>query len=289
MRKQEPTVAACISNVGKKRAKNEEGVKLMRKQEPTVAACISNVGKKRAKNEDDFYIYGWNREEDSMLKPIVFRRNKMDETDSPWQFYAVFDGMGGGNFGEVASQTAARGAKNYIEDITNVHPYDITVSLNSMCLDLNKMVYKTANNLGTNTMGTTLVSLFFYQGMFWVCNLGDSKAFILRKGNLYQLSKDHTDELEMKKHHISGRKPSVTQYLGIDPAETKLVPYIRSAKTMKDDVFLICSDGLTDMVSIETIKSIISSSNGAKECAMRLMDAALNNGGSDNITIIVLA
>ena len=58
---------------------------------------------------------------------------------------------------------------------------------------------------------------------------------------------------------------------------------------MKDDVFLICSDGLTDMVSIETIKSIISSSNGAKECAMRLMDAALNNGGSDNITIIVLA
>ena len=225
----------------------------MRKQEPTVAACISNVGKKRAKNEDDFYIYGWNREEDSMLKPIVFRRNKMDETDSPWQFYAVFDGMGGGNFGEVASQTAARGAKNYIEDITNVHPYDITVSLNSMCRDLNRMVFNAAKNLGTKTMGTTLVSLFFYQGMFWVCNLGDSKAFILRNGKLYQLSKDHTDEL------------------------------------MKDDVFLICSDGLTDMVSIETIKNTIASSKGAKECATKLMKAALDNGGSDNITIIVLA
>lgn len=261
----------------------------MRKQEPTVAACISNVGKKRAKNEDDFYIYGWNREKENILKPLVFRRNKMDEAESPWQFYAVFDGMGGGNFGEVASQTAARGAKRFIEDATNIHPYDITVSLNSMCRDLNRMVFNAAKNLGTKTMGTTLVSLFFYQGMFWVCNLGDSKAFILRNGKLYQLSKDHTDELEMKKHNITGRKPSVTQYFGIDPAETELEPYIRSARTMKDDVFLICSDGLTDMVSIETIKNTIASSKGAKECATKLMKAALDNGGSDNITIIVLA
>ena len=57
----------------------------------------------------------------------------------------------------------------------------------------------------------------------------------------------------------------------------------------KDDIFLICSDGLTDMVSREKIKSIIASSKGVKECAIRLMNAALNNGGSDNITIIVLA
>ena len=225
----------------------------MRKQEPTVAACISNVGKKRAKNEDDFYIYGWNREKENILKPLVFRRNKMDEAESPWQFYAVFDGMGGGNFGEVASQTAARGAKKIIEDATNIHPYDITVSLSSMCRDLNRMVFNAAKNLGTKTMGTTLVSLFFYQGMFWVCNLGDSKAFILRNGNLYQLSKDHTEEKKKKKHHISGRKR------------------------------------LTDMVSIETIKNTIASSKGAKECATKLMKAALDNGGSDNITIIVLA
>lgn len=261
----------------------------MRKQEPTVAACISNVGKKRANNEDDFYIYGWNREEDSMLKPIVFRRNKMDETDSPWQFYAVFDGMGGGNFGDVASQTAARGAKRYIEKLSNIHPYDITISLNSMCQTLNKAVYKTARNLGTRTMGTTLCSLFFYQGMFWVCNMGDSKAFILRNDDFFQLSKDHTDELEMKKHHITGRKPRIIQYLGIDPSETNVIPFIRSAEMKKDDVFLICSDGLTDMVSQETIKSIVSNSKGVKECATKLMQTALSNGGLDNITIIVIA
>lgn len=261
----------------------------MRKLEPSVAACISNVGKKRPKNEDNFYIYGWNREEENMQKPLVFRRNKLDESESPWQFYAIFDGMGGGNFGEVASLTAALGAKEFIEDISNVHPYDITISLNSMSQDLNKKVFKTAKNLGTYTMGTTLVSLFFYQGMFWVCNLGDSKAYLFREGNLFQLSKDHTDEAEMKKHNITGRKPSVTQYLGIDPTDTNLVPYIRSSKTLKDDVFLLCSDGLTDMVSREKIKAIIATSKGAKECATRLMSAALNNGGSDNITIIVLA
>lgn len=261
----------------------------MRKLEPTVAACISNVGKKRAKNEDDFYIYGWNREEENLNKPLVFRRNIKDGSECPWQFYAVFDGMGGGNFGEVASQTAARGVRKYLEDIGNIHPYDITISLNSMSQNLNKLIFQTANNLGTNAMGTTLVSLFFYQGMFWVCNLGDSKAFLLRDGKLIQISKDHTDEAEMKKHNITGRKPSVTQYLGIDPEDTNLVPYIRSKKMFKDDIFLICSDGLTDMVSREKIKSIIASSKGVKECAIRLMNAALNNGGSDNITIIVLA
>ena len=82
---------------------------------------------------------------------------------------------------------------------------------------------------------------------------------------------------------------SFISYPKIDPAETELEPYIRSARTMKDDVFLICSDGLTDMVSIEIIKNTITSSKDAKECATKLMKAALDNGGSDNITIIVLA
>lgn len=262
----------------------------MRKQYPSIAACISNVGNKRAKNEDDYYFYGWTRsEDDDQNKAFVSHQNYFDNVSTPWQFYAVFDGMGGGNFGEVASQTAARCAKQFVENVDNIHPYDISISLSWMCDDLNKQVFKTAKNLGTNKMGTTMSSLFFYKDMFWVCNLGDSKAFLVRGNKIYQISKDHTDEKEMKEYNITGRKPYVTQYLGIDPEELKLDPHIRSGNVFKDDVFVICSDGLTDMVPNKQIGRIVASSRNVGECAERLMSEALNAGGVDNTTIIVIA
>lgn len=261
----------------------------MRKQYPTSAACICNVGKRRSKNEDDFYIYGRTRGGEEILKkPLYFRQNKRDDFDGSWQFYAVFDGMGGGDYGDVASQTAALGTKEFLEDENNIQPYDITISLNAMSNDLNKKVCHTAKNLGTKRMGTTLCSLFFYEGMFWVCNLGDTRAYLLRNGKLFRLSKDHTDEAEMKKLNITGIKPQVTQYLGIDPEETSIVPYIRSAEMLKNDVFLICSDGLTDMVSIDTIKQTMASRKNVADCVTKLMDAALKAGGKDNITIIAI-
>lgn len=261
----------------------------MRKQYPTFAACVSNVGKKRQKNEDDFYIYGYTRNESrNEMKPMVFERSLLDRWNSPWQFYAVFDGMGGGNYGEVASQTAARGASECIKE-NKIHPFDISISLQTMCNELNEQVFRTAMNLGTNKMGTTLSSLFFYKGLFWVCNLGDSKAFLLRKGKLYQISKDHTDEVEMQQNNITGRKPYVTQYLGVDPLEMRLEPYIQSFEMQENDWFLICSDGLTDMVPKEHIQRIMSNSVTVEVCTRKLLDAALSAGGIDNITIMVIA
>lgn len=261
----------------------------MPKLYPVYAACVSNTGKRRLKNEDNFYIKGRIRTNQlSESEPLFYEEPLFRGFGKYLQFYAVFDGMGGGNYGEVASQTAAEAAKLFIEDDRSIQPYDITVSLNKMCNTLNEKVFHTANNLGTNKMGTTMVSLLFYQGMVWFCNLGDSKSFIFRDKQLFQLSRDHTDAEEMVQNNITGRKPYVTQYLGIDPEETRIEPYISSTTVGKDDIYLICSDGLTDMVPKETIQTILLRDEDPRTTVKRLLNEALNAGGADNITIIVI-
>ena len=257
---------------------------------PEYAACISDVGRRREKNEDDFYFEGLIRNDYidksyplTYIAPIFngFKKERI-------QFFSVFDGMGGGDYGEVASHTAAKLTKDILEKGSWLLPYDVSLSLNRLCETLNKEVFQTAVNLGTHKMGTTMSSLLFYQGYFWVCNVGDSKAFLIRNNQIYQISKDHTDAEEMKLNNITDRKPYVTQYLGIDPEETRIEPYIYSHRIEYHDKFLICSDGLTDMVPKETILKIICDEDDEAICAQQLLDAALEGGGIDNITIMVI-
>lgn len=257
---------------------------------PMEAACISHIGNRRPKNEDNFYFGGRYRMENEDGGPVflVYRLPLFDCSKKLWQFYAVFDGMGGGDYGEVASQTAARAAKIIVENEDIIHSYDITVSLNRMCEKLNEEVFHTAEDFGTDKMGTTLSSFFFYDEKAWVCNLGDSKAFLFRDGKLVQLSEDHTDAEEMERNNITGRKPYITQYLGIDPEEMRIEPYAACYDMGRNDVYLLCSDGLTDMVPKEEIEKILSSDNDVAETARKLLKAALDGGGKDNITIIVI-
>lgn len=203
-------------------------------------------------------------------------------------FFCVFDGMGGGDFGEVASYTAAKTTREFLDIKTNINPCDITPSMEKLCGNVNEAVFEAGQRLGSSQMGSTLVGLYFHEKQAWVCNLGDSRCYLFRNGKMRQISEDHTDEQFMRENGITGRKPYLTQFLGIDPEEMDIVPYIKSYYLDKGDRFLICSDGVTDMVDEQEICDLLKVSDRPDECVSRLIQEALNGGGKDNITAIVL-
>ena len=103
-----------------------------------------------------------------------------------------------------------------------------------------------------------------------------------------ETSEDQTDEAYMKENGIHGRKPYLTQYMGMDPEEVRVLPYADCLQLKKGDRFLICSDGVSDMVSIEFLETMLLQTQSPAKCVDTILAAALEAGGKDNITVIVL-
>ncbi len=243
------------------------------------AACGSSIGKVRHNNEDNFLFDG------SCLPQN--NRGQMPPLNLYGAFegdvcMAVFDGMGGMDYGEVASATAAE----HIKQLTQNRNF-LPEELEDACLQANRAVWDAQTALGSHHVGTTLAMLCFHKDRVHAVNVGDSRIFGLREDRLIQISSDHTDEAYMKAKGIVGRKPHLTQYLGMDPGEVRLEPYLATGILQAGDVYLVCSDGLTDMLDNDTIRQLLTVSGTAAACVENLISAALENGGRDNVTVIV--
>ncbi len=242
------------------------------------AACISHPGKIRSGNEDNFcfnniFLAPNQRGTDTILTCLA---NAVEGS-----FFAVFDGMGGEKYGEVASFLAAEKSSHWVCD-----PDDPEGSLGSLALKLNKSVLNGAAERLTRHMGTTMVSFYFLDDTVFTCNVGDSRAFLIRGGKLAQLSQDHVEDFSAMGIETK-RKPPLSQYLGVDPEDFVIEPYIVHNVIQEGDRFLLCSDGLTDMVSAEKITEIMLRSETTEACVSALLSAALEGGGEDNTTVIV--
>ena len=243
------------------------------------AACISHTGQIRRSNEDNFcfdkayleQIHG------TMTQPINSRKFMLNR----W-FSAVFDGMGGENFGELASFAAAE-TMAAIPTNRSIH-LPPEAYLRELAQMLNDSVLHAQQQMHTTRMGTTMVSLLLHRGYAYFCNLGDSRSYRLRDGVLTQMSKDHAAVSLAR----PGSKAPLTQHLGIDPEDMVIDPHIVAEKYRRGDWYLLCSDGLSDMVPDEEIAQILYASKGATECVQRLTSSALDHGGRDNITIIAV-
>lgn len=146
-------------------------------------------------------------------------------------------------------------------------------------------------------MGTTLTALYLDQGKAICCNVGDSRCYFMRAGALRQLSADHTEAQQMVNMGIlspeQARKSKswhkLTQHLGIFPEEFVIEPHFGPPLVLKSgDVFLLCSDGLTDMAADEQIAEILNTGKNAEQTADALVKLALSQGGRDNVTALVL-
>ena len=198
----------------------------------------------------------------------------------------IFDGMGGEEHGEIASQLSACCARDMYADISK-HPLKTMLSfdgeefLREIIRKANRAVCEYAEKNKIRSMGTTAAMLLFERKCIHVCNIGDSRIYRIAGGTIEQISKDHVSV------KIQGRKPALSQCIGIPEDEMLLQPYCTRVQYKAGDKYLICSDGITDMLENDVICDIISKNN-AEKAAKLLLQAALDAGGIDNTTAIVI-
>jgi protein phosphatase len=215
------------------------------------------------------------------------------------------DGMGGYNAGEVASGMATTVIVTEMQQaLARVRPYDLDPKTNQplaprlvreQVLKANTSIYQAAQSQPQYAgMGTTLVVGLFYDNRLLVAHLGDSRLYLLRDGKFSQVTRDHSllqeqidsglITLEQAKH--AQHKNLVTRALGIDPS---VEPEIREYPTKPGDIYLLCSDGLNDMVEDEDIGMAVETLGANLPlAAQQLVQMANDNGGRDNVSVILV-
>ena len=245
------------------------------------AAGLTHVGMKRTHNEDSFFT--------------------MEEE----HLYIVADGMGGHSSGEVASQMAVETVANFFKATSNddevtwpfkmdkERDYQENRLVTGMKL-ANLRIYEAAQREAKyRGMGTTMVSSLFSDGMLIIGHVGDSRGYRVRDGKIEQLTEDHSllndyikakkltpDEIENFPH-----KNVIVRALGMK--ETVQVDIIK-LKPQENDVYLMCTDGLSGMVGDAEIGEVVAEATSLEQAATELIAHANQNGGMDNITTILV-
>ena len=234
-------------------------------------ACVCSVGRLRRNNEDNFYCDGHIREDINSTADTELSGTVYSDTN---ELFAVFDGMGGEACGEVASYVAAFEARLFADGRAQYEEY-----LYELAERLNERVREETEARSLVLMGTTAAMLQISGDDIYILNAGDSRIYKLSKHELRQISEEHIV--------ASGSGKAITKFLGF-PEGHSLRPYIAMGKYRSGDVFLLCSDGVTDMLSDDEIRGIIDDKRELSVIARDLVDAALERGGIDNTTAVLL-
>lgn len=236
----------------------------------------------------------------SLSHPGLVRRNNEDcvFTDDVLGIYLLADGMGGHNAGEVASALALEAAHDCLKTaLAHAIPTDddMPAILADAVDAANDAVFKKSRtDLMLKGMGTTVVIAVIRGSCVHICHVGDSRAYYFtpHPPRLRQLTADQTTGDQLVRNGTLTREQvperswhTLTQAVGI--AETLEPEYCRQ-ELAEDDILLLCSDGLTDMVPDEGITGILAAEADPERCAERLVDAALANGGRDNVSVVLV-
>ena len=203
-------------------------------------------------------------------------------------FFAVADGMGGAKAGEVASAIAAEAFEG--AGRSGEAP---EAQLTGIAREANRRIYElAATDESHRGMGTTLTAAMVHGEEVSLGHVGDSRAYRLRDGTLEQLTRDHSLVAELERsgqisseaaeHHP--QRSIITRALGPEP-DVDVDTYTIAGRDA--DVFLLCSDGLTSMISDDEVASVLASARSLDEAANALVLAANQSGGKDNITVIL--
>ncbi len=225
-------------------------------------------------------------------------------TDNDMGLMVLADGMGGYNAGEVASgiavqtitELAAEGAtreeRNDLDPTTGMMRQ--TIVLRDAVSRANKIIYQTAQSqTHCEGMGTTLVAAMFYDNKVSIAHVGDSRAYRLRGGVFEQLTLDHSLLQELvdrgfyseEEAQRSTNRNYVTRALGVEPT---VDVEVHEYDVLPDDVYLLCSDGLCDMVEDEDIHLTISTFNASLDVVgQQLVQLSNDHGGRDNISVML--
>jgi PPM family protein phosphatase len=206
------------------------------------------------------------------------------------------DGMGGHNAGEVASGMASAFIKSELREwlhnaAVDASHADVQAAVLHAIAQANGAIYNMSkSNRRYSGMGTTLVVAVFHNGMLVLAHIGDSRCYRLRADSLQQMTKDHSVVQEqidaglLDADNASVRDQNlVTRALGVD-ADAQVD--INLHETAPGDIYLLCSDGLSDMVEAEAIAAILREPQTIQQRVKHLVDAANAAGGKDNIAVL---
>ena len=230
---------------------------------------VSHVGLHRQENQDNFVCNGIVVDKGIISSPIVCGETKVHRG----AVFGVFDGMGGAQCGEEASKIAAQNATGIC--VKN----GVIKGLQSYCAKTEKDICTYSAEKRLSHTGTTAAALVFTPGKIGLCNIGDSKIYRISRNKIEQISADHSVLVPSGKRYL-------TQNFGMSSSSVQLAPYFAQGNYQKDDQYLICSDGLTDMLSAGDMLKILRKKQ-LDDAVSDLLDAALDRGGKDNITIIL--
>lgn len=246
------------------------------------ASCGCFMGNGRSHNEDNFYF-----NKKHLPIPNKGLKNPLKckgTTDDP-VIFALFDGLGGEAKGEEA---ACLSSEIFSEEFKKLEEIALSGKefMYETCDKANTAVNELRNKKQLGSMGTTVAALYFSQDEVVACNMGDSKIFRIRDKKMIQISEDHTDEKIMSAIGVR-KKPVLLQYIGVPDTEMTIEPYISKGDIQSEDTYVLCSDGVTDVLDINEMYEIICS-NGADEAVRQILAQIDKMNGSDNATVIVV-
>ncbi|MBR6396934.1 MAG: Stp1/IreP family PP2C-type Ser/Thr phosphatase [Lachnospiraceae bacterium] len=238
------------------------------------AFSVTNVGKVRKSNQDSVF------------------RSETPIGNLP-NLFIVADGMGGHNGGDEASRLCIDSMCEYINN--EKEEQSIIPIMEGAIRFANSVIYeKSLEDPGLSGMGTTVVAAVIDNGVLYVANVGDSRLYYVEGDSLRQITEDHSlveemvkkGDLDRSEARFHPNKNIITRAIGVGKVID--IDYFE-LHTAKGGIVLLCSDGLSNMLSDSEIVSAIKSGDGQADIIARtLVDKANDNGGKDNITVIVI-
>ena len=232
----------------------------------------TNVGKLRKINQDYIYINN-------------------DPIGSLDNLYIIADGVGGHNAGEVASESAIDFFEEFIYETKEDETLDLLVSA---VVYANDEVFKLSKtNKAYSNMGTTLLATTIKDNKIFIAHVGDCRLYGIRNNKIAQMTSDHTYAMDLFKAGIITKEEAknskdsnvLTRAIGTDKNVKADALF---CDIFKDDIFIMCSDGLSDMLTDDEIFEIASKNIPAEDKVENLIQKANDNGGKDNIAVIVI-
>lgn len=235
------------------------------------AYAKTDIGAMRKTNQD--YIF-------CSMKPVGSLPN----------LFIVADGMGGHKAGDLASRYTVEEFLNVVEASESENPISIieeAVRKSNIAL-----INKSKESIDYEGMGTTLVVATFIRNSLYIANVGDSRLYCINN-DIQQITRDHSlveeminlGEIDRKNARTHENKNIITRAVGVD---SEVVADFFEVDYSKDDIILMCSDGLSNMIDDEDIKRIINESTDLEAACNMLIETANANGGRDNISVILI-
>ncbi len=233
-----------------------------------IYAALTDVGIKRNNNEDSYIV----------------------NTEDKDKLFIVADGMGGHNAGEVASLEACRIIESHVMNTEG----NIEDVLKTAVEKANRDLFiRASENEGMRGMGTTIDALVATDDCIYVAHVGDSRVYVITDGDMRKITKDHSivgmmvdsGTITEEEAKIHPQRNLITRAVGT--AMTVEVDIVKE-EIHKGQWILMCTDGLTNMVTKDEIHSIFKECEDADSIAKTLVEKAKQNGGDDNITVVVI-